>query len=123
VNTIDFAIGELNGAPTPDLPWLISHTFGEGPANYGLTNGGDSGGPALIGTSIIGVASFGDLPRPCTTPCTDPFPAGRYINGHANLAEDVTGNWVADFISVPEPGSWALAAGGLALLLLSRGQS
>jgi secreted trypsin-like serine protease len=133
VNTIDFFINGFSDgvttAPAPDLPFQMSHTFGAGPANHGLINGGDSGGPAFFGGDILGVASFGNLPRPCTpgspgcpwAPGQDQFPPGTYFTGHATLFDAATISWLTPYTTpVPEPGFWAICGLGFAVVVIAR---
>ncbi|MDZ4797006.1 MAG: S1 family peptidase [Bryobacteraceae bacterium] len=113
-NTIDGYLTTLSGASTPDEPLLISATFNIAAADEGLVNGGDSGGPMLFGNQIVGVASAGDLPR-TTTVATNV----EYSNIHANLVDDLTGEWVESFL-VPEPGTVLLCAAGLLVVFVGR---
>jgi hypothetical protein len=107
VNTIDGLIGSLSGVPTPDLPFAMFNFFGADPPEHGLINGGDSGGPAFFMGDILGVASFGNLPRP-----PDPFSPGVYFTGHATLFDDATVAFLAPFV-VPEPGTLTLVGIGV----------
>jgi secreted trypsin-like serine protease len=110
---------------TADSPLGIALSFSTSTDGYGLINGGDSGGPLLYCTdstdsstcSILGVASFGDLPRSgsylktivnangTTVPVT-------YVAGFANMTEANNYEFVESFLT-PEPGVWLLGASGL----------
>jgi Trypsin len=109
-------IGTFLPPDFPDLPLEMQMTFGLGnPAGNGLINGGDSGGPAFFNGAIVGVASFGNLPRPG---------GGNYQNNvlyttaHTNLLNPVIGDWVKTHI--PEPGTCLLIALGISLLIGER---
>ena len=113
-NTVSDEIGSLNGVSTPDLPLaaFLTFTYGNSGGGTGLPNGGDSGGPLLFNDQIIGVTSFGDLPRPGSGSYENGV---QYLGAFANIANPVIGNWVESEL-VPEPGTWALMAlGALAL--------
>lgn len=114
VNTMDGVIGSINGVPTPDNPLLMSLQYGTGAGNEGIVSSGDSGGPALFGNLVLGVASFAfDIPANY-----DYQTGTTYQTGHASLAETVTGTWVANTLSIPEPGTFLLA--GIALLVVAK---
>jgi hypothetical protein len=108
---IDGVANSVDGVSTPDDPFIMEMDFGSGtPANYGLINGGDSGGPALLGNNIVGIADFGNLPR-----------TGNYLNdttyitGFESLANPSIANFVEQF-AVPEPQTFLLTFAGFALL-------
>ncbi len=100
-----------------DYPLAMFLTFVAGTAgDVGLTNAGDSGGPALVGNRIFGVASFGDMPRP-DIPSTGAYENGvEYSGGFANLAYAPIGDWVESQL-VPEPACWMTAVLGSVLLI------
>ncbi|MFN7933066.1 MAG: trypsin-like serine protease [Bryobacteraceae bacterium] len=98
-NTPDGVLGSLSLVPLPDLPLYMTMIFGEGLANEGLPHAGDSGGPALLGNQILGISSFGNLPR------TTPMLTGTvYVSGYMSLANEEIGGWVVDH-TIPEPGT------------------
>lgn len=104
-----------------DKPFLTAHDFSNGsePANFGLVNGGDSGGPMFWNNVLIGVASATTLPN--VTSGT--YGSGLYFGLHASLYDSVTRNWVTSAIAisnVPEPTTYALLSGGLVLFGLLR---
>jgi hypothetical protein len=110
-NTLAGFVGSVDGVPTPDYPLYAVLTFIQGStAGTGLPNGGDSGGPLLFGGEILGVTSFGDLPR------SGSYAYGvQYVGAFADIANPLIGGWVESEL-VPEPATWALVAlGGLAL--------
>ena len=111
-NTIAGVVGSVDGVPTPDLPLYAWLTFIQGStAGTGLPNGGDSGGPLFYNGEILGVTSFGDLPR------TGSYEYDvQYLGAFANIANPVIGTWLESEI-VPEPGTWVLM--GLGALALS----
>ena len=118
-NTVSFEIDTLNGVPTPDLPLAAFLEFGEGSGGAGLTNGGDSGSPLLFDDQIIGVTSFGNLPRPGS----GSYQYGvEYLGTFADIGDPAAGigSWVESEIA-PEPGTWALVVlGALALCVRRR---
>jgi trypsin len=117
VNTI----AGVFGAPTPDSPLAMFLTFGTS-GDLGIINAGDSGSPALVGNNIIGVGSFGNLPRP-DVPSTGQYQNNvQYSAGYADLAYAPIGNWVESQL-VPEPTSWIFVALGAAILLGLRQRS
>ena len=114
-NTLTGYLGSVNGFSTPDLPLYAYLTFVQNStASTGLPNGGDSGGPLFFNNQIIGVTSFGNLPRPGN----GSYEYGvQYLGAFADIVNPSVGigSWVESEI-VPEPGTWALMAlGGLAL--------
>jgi hypothetical protein len=107
------AVNTIEGLyPFVDSPLRMTMRFGAEPGNYGLINGGDSGSPAFYNGSIVGVASFANLPSfgSYSTSVT-------YESGHTSLLDPATGNWVASML-IPEPGTIGLLAAGLAALIL-----
>ena len=115
-NTLTGVIVSVNGVYTPDYPLYAPLTFGTGTADgTGLPNAGDSGGPLFFDGQILGVSSFGNLPR-SDMPSTGPYEYGvQYYAAFADIANPLIGGWVESEL-VPEPGTWALVAlGGLAL--------
>jgi len=122
--------GDLCAACFPDHPFRMDLTF-QNPCNapgcdpnQELINGGDSGGPALSGNLIEGVASFGNLPRPDNG--TYQYGVG-YSSGHEILSDPNIASYVEGYIksmAVPEPRYVAfLAIGLLGLLRLKRRHS
>lgn len=114
-NWLDFVIGAFSDgthlASAPDHPFEMMMDFGAPDGPYqGLINSGDSGGPALFGNDVIGVASFGNLPTSGSYP-----DYGWYSTGHASLADPVTGDWVESMLT-PEPTTLLLLGVGLILL-------
>lgn len=111
-----------------DHPLGIDLSFATSSDGFGLINGGDSGGPLLYCPDstcfILGVASFGDLPRTgsylayivnddgVTVPVT-------YAAGFENLTQAENYQFVESFLS-PEPGVWLLGATGLAAIFVLR---
>ena len=87
------------------------------PSNtLGLSNGGDSGGPLLYNGNLIGITSFGDLPRNGILPIGQTYEAD-----YVNLANSGNAGWLSSVLSgTPEPATWMLAAGGALLVLLRR---
>jgi len=83
------------------------------PANTtGLGNAGDSGGPLTYNGNLIGILSFGDLPRSGTVPIGQQF-----YDGYVNLANPGNANWLeSELGAVPEPGTLLMGAGAIALL-------
>lgn len=105
----------------PDQVLVMGMSFGFAPDNYGLINAGDSGGPALFGDQVLGVASFSSLPRPGTGQYEVSFLP--YLTGHESLADPITGAWVAGYVStqpVPEPGTIVLLLAGVSTMRLAR---
>jgi Trypsin len=98
-----------------ELQWTTTGDTSTPTNTLGLSNAGDSGGPLLYNGNLIGITSFGDLPRDGTLPIGLTF-----ADGYANLSN--RGN--ADFLNslglaaTPEPGTWMLAAGGTLLVML-----
>lgn len=110
-NTVDGVLGSLNTVPLPDLPLYLTMVFGEGPDNEGLSHAGDSGGPLLLGNQIVGISSFGNLPR------DTPLQAQTtYVSAYMSMANPLIGDWVADN-TVPEPATYLLV--GLVLIGIS----
>lgn len=126
-NTVPFEIDGLEAqvsptqtvvVPTPDLPLAAFLEFGEGSGGTGLTSGGDSGSPLLFDDQIIGVTSFGNLPRPGS----GSYQYGvEYLGAFADIGDPATGigSWVESEIA-PEPGAWALVALGALALCVRR---
>jgi hypothetical protein len=113
VNTIDGFFGPVS--TFPDAVFAMSENFSTtGPSNFGLINGGDSGGAAFFGNQIIGVASFGNLPRP-----PDAFADLTYQTGHESLADAEIAAWIHTAI-VPEPGTLILVSIGLGVVARRR---
>ncbi|MBS1824608.1 MAG: trypsin-like serine protease [Acidobacteria bacterium] len=110
-NTADGLLSTLSLVPLPDLPLYMTMIFGQGDANEGLAHAGDSGGPALLGNQILGISSFGNLPR------TTPMLTGTvYLSAYMSLANEEIGGWVVDH-TVPEPATLLLV--GVALIAAS----
>jgi hypothetical protein len=82
----------------------------------GLSNAGDSGGPLLYNGDLIGITSFGDVPRSGILPIGQTYEAD-----YVNLANPGNADWLDSVLEgTPEPGTWMLAAGGALLVLLRR---
>jgi len=111
-NTLTGVIVSVNGVSTPDYPLYAPLTFGTGTADgTGLPNAGDSGGPLFFDGQILGVTSFGNLPR-SDIPSTGQYEDGvPYYAAFADIATPGIGDWVESEL-VPEPGTWALMALG-----------
>ncbi|MDP9054448.1 MAG: trypsin-like serine protease [Acidobacteriota bacterium] len=116
----------LYGVSTPDNPLIMTMSFpsSEPAANapkagYGLINGGDSGGPALLGNTIVGINDFGDLPS------SGNYQSGvQYLTGEQNLSNASIGAFVTQFVATPEPATMLLGACGIiALAALRRRQA
>lgn len=120
VNTIDganpvFTSGP-DSVPSPDLPLVMSALFGGGSAGDGLIAPGDSGGPALAGTDIVGIGTTSTLFNP-----PNAKDGVVYFTSHANLTNDAIGDWLLAFVQVSEPRAMLpLAAGALLLFAFSR---
>ena len=107
----------VNLPDTPiDLSWTTTSDTNNPNDTTGLSNGGDSGGPLLYNGNLIGIASFGDLPRSGT------LPEGQtYDGGYVDLANPGNADWLISVLDeAPEPGTWMLAAGGALLVFLRR---
>jgi hypothetical protein len=101
---------------TPDRPLIMSLAFSQTPSwrSEGLTNAGDSGGPVLFQNRILGVTSFGNMPR------TGNYSYGvEYLAGYANVMDPLTGGWLSQY-AVPEPGSFLLMGLGILVVTLRR---
>jgi hypothetical protein len=96
------------------LMWTTTHDTGTAGNTIGLGNAGDSGGPLLYNGNLIGILSFGDLPRSGVVPFDTTFE-----NGYVNLANPGNANWLENALA-PEPGTFAIAAGMMALALLGK---
>jgi len=135
VNTVAGTICGFGGTncqntpvPTPDDPIELLLNLGESyqgsntpcfnNSACGLPNAGDSGGPLLVGNNILGVTSFGNLPRP-GPPDYSPvaYPSGTYVAGYTNLTNPQIASWVDSFL-VPDPSTWLLMLLGCAGLLV-----
>lgn len=110
----------------------FGYFFGPAVANLGLganevsTAPGDSGGPALIGGMIAGVTSFGFRFNGTTNSDIDGSLNASYgeFNGFARVSSHTP--WILgehSYTLVPEPGTWALAGVGLALVVIRRRRS
>jgi hypothetical protein len=112
---VDAALDSLDGAPAPDHPLQMTLVFGDSTAGgSGMINAGDSGGPMLFNGQILGIAAYGNLPRPGSN-----YQTGvEYISGHENVADPLIGNWLARF-EVPEPAAIGMLAFGLVLIVLA----
>jgi hypothetical protein len=98
----------------PDQVLVMALSFGFAPADYGLVNGGDSGGPALLGDDVFGVASFSNLPRPGSGAYGSSIIP--YLAGYESLADPLIGSWVAAYIAtaaVYQPSTLALVLLGV----------
>jgi hypothetical protein len=106
----------LNDTPIM-LLWTTTSDTGTPTNTTGLSNGGDSGGPLLYNGNLIGITSFGDLPRGGILPIGQTYEAD-----YMNLANPGNAGWLNSILQqeVPEPGTWMLAAGGALLGLLRR---
>jgi hypothetical protein len=111
----------LAGDPSVDLTdtpiallWTTSNDTNTPSNTTGLGNGGDSGGPLLYNGKLIGILSFGDLPRSGVLPYNT-----TYYNGYMNLANPGIANWLENQLA-PEPGTLLPGAGAMVLLLLRR---
>ncbi|MGE0746665.1 MAG: trypsin-like serine protease [Rhodospirillales bacterium] len=117
-NNIDAAVATYpnSAVPSPDLPLVMSTLFGGAGAGEGLISPGDSGGPALAGTDIVGIAT--------TTTLLDVagLDDGAFHYGtHANLTNAAIGDWLLGFIQVSAPRATVpFAAAAFFLLALSR---
>lgn len=108
----------LDGVTTPDNPIIMTMSFSSStPPGFGLINGGDSGGPALLGNEIVGIADFGDLPE-----SSDYLSNTEYLTGEESLANPNIDQFVDQFV-VPEPYSVVLMISGLASVILIRRHS
>jgi hypothetical protein len=112
---VDGLLDSLDGAATPDHPLQMTLVFGDStPGGSGMINAGDSGGPMLFNGQVLGIASYGNLPRTGWN-----YQTGvEYVSGHENVAEPAIGNWLAQF-EVPEPAAIGLLAFGLLLIVLA----
>jgi secreted trypsin-like serine protease len=85
---------------------------------------GDSGGPALIGGQVAGINSFiARLGSPSDVDGTLNSSFGE-INGFTRVSQHVS--WIQGshtYLMAPEPGTWALATMGLAVVWLRRSTS
>jgi hypothetical protein len=115
----------VNVGHAPDQVLVMALSFGFAAADRGLANGGDSGGPALLGDDVLGVASFSSLPRPGTGEYASSVVP--YLSGYESLADPLIGSWVAGFVetaAVPWPWSFLLLIAawvmGVRTLLLRR---
>ena len=98
------------------LSWTTTSDTGTPTNTTGLSNGGDSGGPLLYNGNLIGITSFGDLPRSGILPIGQTYEAD-----YMNLANPGNARWLNSVLeATPEPGTWMLAAGGALLGLLRR---
>lgn len=113
---IQSVASSLDGVATPDNPLIMTGEFSNStPADYGLINGGDSGGPALLGNQIVGIADFGDLPR------TGDYASNTsYLTGDESLANLEIASFVEQFVATPEPGAASLIVLGFAVLMAWR---
>lgn len=107
-------------ANLPDTPialeWTTTSDTNNPNDTTGLPNGGDSGGPLLYNGNLIGITSFGNLPRGGVVPEGSTFEAG-----YVDLANPGNADWLDSVLDeAPEPGTWMLAAGGALLLFLCR---
>lgn len=117
-NTIDGAVSTYVGSsvPSPDLPLIMSTLFGSVSAGEGLISPGDSGGPALLGTDIVGIGTTSTVQNP--PGLVDG--AFRYTS-HANLTNPAIGDWLLALIQVSAPrATLPFAAAVLILLAVSR---
>jgi hypothetical protein len=122
-NTIDGAVSTFvdgpASVPSPDLPLIMSVVFGDGTsAGEGLVSGGDSGGPALLGTDIVGLGTTTNVPRSPDLMQDGVF----YFSSHANLTNDAIGDWLLSFVQVREPAATLPFAAGALLLLAVAGR-
>jgi Trypsin len=97
------------------LRWTTTSDINTPSNTLGLSNAGDSGGPLLFNGNLIGVTSFGSVPRSGTIPIGQTFEAG-----YVNLANPGNAGWLNSLLAAPEPGTWMLAAGGGLLMWLCR---
>lgn len=116
--SIQGCAASVNGVTTPDNPLIMEMSFPSSPnantAGYGLINSGDSGGPALLGDEIVGIADFGDLPQ------TGDYESDyEYLTGEENLSNIQIASFVDQFVA-PESSTSVLAIGGFAVLMLLR---
>ena len=70
----------------------------------------------LYNGDLIGITSFGDVPRSGILPIGPTYEAD-----YVNLANPGNADWLDSVLEgTPEPGTWMLAAGGALLVLLRR---
>jgi hypothetical protein len=98
------------------LRWTTTSDINTPGNTLGLSNAGDSGGPLLFNDNLIGVTSFGTLPRSGIIPCC----GQTFEAGYANLADPGNADWLIAELDAPEPGTWMLPAGGALLVWLRR---
>lgn len=101
------------------LQWTTTSDINNPNNTLGLTNAGDSGGPLLYNGNLIGITSFGNLPRGDSSGSTIQVGV-TYDAGFANLADPGNADWLNSELEAPEPGTWMLAASGALLALLRR---
>ena len=130
-NTVAGVFDTVPGDPsvalpdTPiDLSWTTTGDINNPLDTLGLSNAGDSGGPLFYNGNVIGITSFGNLPRG-DAPQGFLIQVGQtYIDGYADLANPGNADWLNSVLDdTPEPGTWMLAASGALLLLLRRRKS
>jgi hypothetical protein len=104
----------------PDLPYVILGTLDNPPALNSITGYGALGSNALLGYNLA--TSFGPL---SASPGGVGYPAGLVVDTSSgslsftgNVGPTVQGTFAAT--TTPEPGSFLILSGGLALLLARR---
>jgi hypothetical protein len=93
------------------LMWTTPHDTLNVVNTTGLGNAGDSGGPLLYNGNLIGILSYGDLPRSGSIPF-----GATFSNGYVNLANPGNANWLESQLA-PEPATFLIGLGVTTLLV------